>query len=113
MSRRKLPPYGRHIYRYPLTQEIRIYFGDSPQTWDHCKARQAYGPAVLLPPGENYIAYQWPVDGREVLMLQIGEYLTEEIPGFARVLLIAGAVIVRVLYPDGLATFRTQRSVAA
>ena len=112
MSTGKLPPYGRQIYRYPLTQETRVYFGDSPQIWEHCKVRQAYGPAILLPSSENYDAYQWPVKGREIFMLQIGQYPTNEIPCFARVLLIAGAVIVRVLYPGGLATFRPQRSVA-
>jgi len=109
----KLPPYGRQINQYLITQEIRVYFGDSPQVWTHARARQKYGPAVLLPYGDDFTIYRWEVNKREVLMLQIGDYVTKEIPGFARTLLIAGAVIVRVLHPDGLATFRPQRRAAA
>ena len=109
----KLPPYGRQISRNPVAREIRVYFGDSPQAWDHTRARQKYGPAVLLPAGEDFAIYRWDVNKREVLMLQIGNYVTEDIPDFARMLLMAGAVIVRVLHPDGLAAFRPQRRAAA
>ena len=60
--------------------------------------RNNYAPALLLPPGENYTGYRWPVHGREIFVLQLGEFDQEK--KFARHLLVEGAAVVRVLTGD-------------
>lgn len=107
------PPYSKQASNYPVTNEVRVYFGSSRDVWRYTKVCNRYSPAVMLPPGDQFDKYQWPVRGREVLMLQVGDYQVDEIPGFARVLVLAGALIVRVLHHEGLATFRPQRRAAA
>ena len=107
------PPYSKQVAKHPISEEMRVYFGDSQDVWLHTKIRNHYAPAVMLPPGGQFNKYQWPVKGREVLMLQTGGYQVEQIPGFAGVLLRSGAKIVRVLYQEGLATFRPQWRAAA
>jgi hypothetical protein len=109
----RLPPFAKLAGKHPSSKELRIYVGSNYQLWDVTRLRNAYAPAVLLPPGDDFRAYRWPVNGREVLMLQVGDFQTEAIHSFACDLLRAGAVIVRVLHSEGFDTFLPQRRAAA
>ena len=96
----KWPPYAKQAAKSSLKDELRIYFGDSRDVWVHTRIRNNYGPAIMLPPGDNFSQYTWPIRRREVLMIQIGDYLEQSILPFCHHLIIEGATIVRVLYSN-------------
>ena len=104
------PPNSKQATRYPVTAELRVYFGYSPDAWRHTMMRNGYGPAIMLPPGEDFTQYQWPVRGRDVLMMQIGNYPENAIPPFCQHLVMQGAPVVRVLYGTQLSVFRPEVS---
>ena len=106
------PANSKQAARYPDTDELRIYFGDSPEVWKETMIRNGYGPAVMLPPGDDFMEYRWPVKDREVLMVQVGTYPEKSIPPFCHRLVMQGAPIVRVLYGSQFAVFRTEASHA-
>ena len=112
-----IPPGTKQSEKYPTTDEIRIYFGVSPDVWRHTMLRCGYGPAALLPPGEDFTQYKWPVTGRDVLMMQIGKYQEGVLQQFCEHLVIKGATIVRVIYDIGtgplLSAFRPEVRHAA
>ena len=101
---------SKQIDSHPPTDELRVYFGDSLDVWRHTMIRNSYGPATMLPPGEDFIEYQWPVKERDVLMVQIGNYHESAIPSFSRHLVMQGAPVVRVLYGKQLSVFRLEGS---
>ena len=90
-------PYSKQAAMWPVTEELRIYFGISRDVWRYAKTRNHYAPALMLPPGEEFTRYQWPVQGRDVLAIQIGDYPEQSIILFCHHLVIQGAAIVRVL----------------
>lgn len=96
----RLPPFTKLAGEHPSSSELRIYVGSNSQLWDLTRLRNAYGPAIMLPPGDNFSQYTWPIRRREVLMIQIGDYLEQSIPPFCHHLIIEGATIVRVLYSN-------------
>ena len=98
------PPFTVMAAKYPATDEIRIYVGSNRQSWDVARLRNAYGPAVLLPPGEDFNKYKWPVKGREVLVLLLGEFPEEQ--EFAAHLVNEGAPVVRVLNGGRMDSYR-------
>jgi len=122
-----LPPFAKNAALYPVTEELRVYFGskqsarhpvtdelriyfeDAPcagddgyggDAWYHAKRRSCYAPAMLLPPSENFTCYQWPVRGREILAIQIGIYPEQQTINFCEHLVIQGAALVRVLFDE-------------
>ena len=112
------PPFAKQAAKYPTTDEIRIYVGDCDQVWTNTKVRNSYGPAIMLPPGEGFLKYRWPVKGREVLMIQVGGFDEDVLEAFCTYIVIEGANVVRVVYgEDGagarIATFRPEVSDAA
>ena len=104
------PPNSKQATRYPVADEMRVYFGDSPDVWRHTMIRNGYGPAIMLPPGYDFTQYKWPVRGRDVLMLQIGEYQESVLQPFCKHLVIEGATVVRVVYGSQLSVFRPEAS---
>ena len=102
------PPNSKQATRYPIADEVRVYFGDSPDVWRHTLIRNSYGPAIMLPPGEGFTQYRWPVMDRDVLMMQVGDYPENAIPPFCQHLVMQGASVVRVLYGVHLSVFRPE-----
>jgi hypothetical protein len=100
----KLPPFGKLADKHPSTAELRIYLGDNPQSWNVARLRNSAGPALLLPAGEDFSGYRWPVSGREVLLMLLGPYY--QVQEFATHLLSQGAWIVRVPHGDKLDIYR-------
>ena len=100
----KLPPFGKLAEKHSPTTELRIYLGDNPQAWDVARLRNSTGPAVLLPPGEDFNDYRWLVARRDVLLIQLGPY--DQVQAFARHLLNQAATVVRLLYGGRLDIFR-------
>ena len=100
----RLPPFAKSAAQYSPTTELRVYLGDNPQAWDVVRLRNGYGPAVMLPAGDDYRHYAWPVARREVLIMQVGPY--GEMQEFAAHLLELGAQVVRVLHGEALDVFR-------
>jgi hypothetical protein len=99
-----LPPFARLAEKYSVSTELRIYAGSNPQAWDVARLRNSGGPAVLLPAGDDFNDYKWPVSGREVLMLLLGPF--DQVQNFAAHLLAQGALVVRVLRGEKLDTYR-------
>jgi hypothetical protein len=99
-----LPPFSKQLANHKTGYEIRIYVGSNRQGWEVARLRNSYGPALWLPPGDNFKNYNWPVKSREVLMFKTGEY--SQWREFAVHLVQKGALIVRVLVGDKLHTVR-------
>jgi len=94
----KLPPYGKHLCSE--AREIWVYFGSDP--WPASKYRATRRlPALLLPPDQSPEQFRWPVAGKEVLLIQQGQYDILRIPAFANLLLGYGASVVRCIYGQG------------
>lgn len=105
----KVAPYSREIRP---TSEIRIYFGS--RAWNNASIRNSYcADALVLPDSESPAAYRWPVCGVDVLILQAGTASLKPIPELAHVLIASGANIVRVVYGEQMAIYRSSRRVAA
>ena len=92
------PPYTKQALRHPANDELRIYFGDQQQVWANTRIRNSYGPAVMLPPGEDFMKYKWPVKRRDVLMIQVGGFDEDVLEPFSEHLIHEGANIVCVIY---------------
>jgi len=94
---RKLPPFAKQLK--PDAVEVWIYFGSDP--WPAAKYRAARKlPVLLLPPDRQPEQFRWPVAGKEVLMIQQGDYNPLKIPSFASLLFCYGASVVRCIYGD-------------
>jgi len=94
----KLPPYGKVVD--PDAREIWVYFG--ADAWSSAKYRAARKlPVLLLPPDQNPDAFRWPVAGKQMLLVQQGDYDLFKIPPFANLLFGYGASVVRAVYGDG------------
>ena len=94
----KLPPYARGLH--PDAPEIWVYFG--ADAWPAAKYRAARKlPVLLLPPDRQPEQFRWPVAGKEVLMIQQGDFEVQKIPAFANLLFGYGAAVVRAVYGDG------------
>ena len=100
----KLPPFARRAAEHKTSTELRIYVGSDRHGWDVARVRNSYGPALLLPPGDDFMSYNWPVKDREVFTLQTGEFSQGR--AFAIHLVARGALIVRALVGDKLHTVR-------
>jgi len=95
----KLPPFAKQLN--PGAREIWIYCGSNP--WRAAKFRSARKlPVLLLPPDKQPDQFRWPVSGKEVLMIQQGDFEVQKIPAFANLLFGYGAAVVRAVYGDGL-----------
>jgi hypothetical protein len=99
-----LPPFAKQAAKHKTGDEIRIYVGSNRQGWEVARLRNSYGPAMLLPPGDDFRNYKWPVKGREVLMFQTGGYSQNR--EFAVHLVEQGARIVRALVGDKMHVVR-------
>ena len=106
-----LPPYAKQVSR--LDGDIWIYFGrDKARAWRCAKARADCNlPALILPSGESPEKYAWPVSGRDVLAVQVGEFPQQDIPRFAKLLIAAGASVVRVVYGNRVPQFVTYQGL--
>jgi hypothetical protein len=95
----KLPPYGKTLQSGCC--EIWVYFGSDP--WRAVKCRAAHKlPVLLLPPDKEPEQFRWPVDGKEVLLIQQGRYDILRIPAFANLLFGYGASVVRAIYGENM-----------
>jgi hypothetical protein len=105
----KAAPYSLKLHP---TSEIRIYAGS--QAWGTARIRNSYcADALVLPEGESPSQYSWPVRGVDVLVIQAGIIDLKPIPELAHILIASGATIVRVVYGEDMAIYRSSRRVAA
>ncbi len=80
-----LPPYGRQFLasgRYAW-----VALGDG--AW-HVARRKLF-PIMVLPPGADPYAYQWPVAGHVVTVVESGSFDTERLERLALILMTQGA----------------------
>jgi hypothetical protein len=92
--------------------EIRNYFGS--RAWTNACTRNSYShDALVLPDGKSPNAYRWPVHGLDVLVIQAGTVDLTPIPELAHLLIASGANIVRVIYGENMAVYRSSRRIAA
>lgn len=64
----KLPPYGRDVADNPCN--VFIYAGTDAWTSGRARAKHVGSNSVmLLPPGDDFQAYQWPVQGVPILLI--------------------------------------------
>lgn len=98
----RLPPYGREVAAGP--NNVFIYAG--VDAWMAGKARAYHcgpGSVLVLPPGDDYRQYRWPVWGVPLLLDWLDGSLAE-VRGFAEYLVRCGSPHVAALYfddPDG------------
>ena len=106
----KLPPFGK-------TAEILLQNGPIPNrdvlivtgtnAWEFANVDQRE-PRLLLP-DDKPEQYRWPVDRCECLVFQFGLIEDNTLLKLAKSLLLAGAVVVRILPENGrLAIFRKE-----
>jgi hypothetical protein len=105
----KSAPFSKHLR---ATGEIRVYFGS--RAWNNARIRNSYcADALVFPDGESPNTYRWPVCGKDVLLLQAGLADIKPVPELAHALIASGATIVRVVYGEDMAIYRSSRRVAA
>jgi len=93
-----LPPFAKQLN--PDAREVWLYFGSDPWRAAKCRAARKL-PVLLLPPDKQPEQFRWPVAGKEVLLIQLGDYDILRIPSFANLLFGYGASAVRAIYGDG------------
>ena len=104
----KPAPYSHQLR---ASGEIRIYFGS--RAWNNARIRNSYCADALVLPDDKAPEYRWPVRGMDVLVIQAGTADLKPIPELAHVLITTGANIVRVVYGEDMAIFRSSRRLAA
>lgn len=91
---RKLPPFGKQVS--DGERHLWIYAGSDAWRAKGAICRLIPG-RVLLPPGESPSAYRWPVAGRDVLIVVLGDIDDTALLQLAHECLRQGAKVVRVL----------------
>ncbi|HEB93126.1 MAG TPA: hypothetical protein ENI94_06595 [Gammaproteobacteria bacterium] len=87
-----------------MSTEVRIIVGS--HAWEYAKIDQSR-PRLLLPPNASPDAYSWPVGNLECLVVIAGDISDSTLLQLARILLISGSPVVRILGREGsLSVFR-------
>lgn len=97
VSRRKtglpLPPFGRDWLKTPTSAGAWVSCGS--KAWE---ARRVWAHVVMVcPPDEDPAGFGWPVEGLEVLLVELGRPNTPRLEHLGLVLLDAGAELVRCI----------------
>jgi hypothetical protein len=88
----KLPPYGRNVVNNP--RNVFIYAGRDAWSSGRTRANLVGKNSVMvLPPGEDFRAYRWPVKGLS-LMLVWPDGSLSDVQAFGEHLVRAGAALV-------------------
>jgi hypothetical protein len=94
----RLPPYGRDVAKNP--QNVFIYAGDNAWTAGRIRAGVVGKNSLLvLPPGEDYQTYRWPVQGVPLLLVWPDGELNE-VKAFVAYLIQQGSPHVIAPHPD-------------
>ena len=108
MTRHKTPPYARLIvdmHRDKMKPDNTITIHLGKLAWHKCKAQEE-GPNyhILLPPGEDPNAYQWPVNENDVIIMCWEWQDGPTIRDLTKKVLDSGASFVVVMNPDFTST---------
>lgn len=94
----KPPPFGKQVS--DDVREVLIYAGTDAWRVKGEICRLIPG-RVILPPGELPSAYRWPVAGRDVLIVALGDIHDTALLHLAHEVLRQGATVARVLDGGG------------
>jgi len=123
-----LPPYARQLLaRLERGEPLNVWAFGGSRAWEEAAWHNKYfGPAstLMLPPGDSPHAYQWPVDGLEMMLVwldgtrdQLWQDITrDQLIEFGTVLIQNGASLVVAPYsedPEGFLFFRPKPSERA
>ena len=95
---KRFPPYGKQVS--DGVRELLIYTGYDAWRLKGDICRLIPG-RVILPPGESPGAFRWPVAGRDVLVIVLGDIADEVLLQLAHECLSQGATVARVLDGEG------------
>jgi len=110
---RRLPPYGRNVAQNP--RNVFIYAGAN--AWEVGKARASVvgrNTVLVLPPGEDFHTYHWPVQGVPLLLVWPDGDLNE-VRAFVAYLIQQGSPHVVAPHdddPEGCVYARPRRAAA-
>lgn len=112
-KKRLVAPYGKRLNNLAVKSvyknSVYIFVGDS--AWKKARAFHMSHYAMALPTNFDPNQYSWPVNNCDVLVFETGNgFLTSEsIRQFAYILLEAGAIVVRIILPNGkLIAYKTE-----
>lgn len=94
-KKRKLP-YSKTLK--PNIRTLKVYCDSDAWYWAE-RSANAFGNAVVLPYGERFSKYEWPVKGRGVVVFDFEGKRTEHIE-FLQELLRSGAQDVKIIDAD-------------
>jgi len=87
----KLPPYSKPLHQLLTsgqkpTNSVYVFIGS--ESWDRGKVSSRTRPTrtIALPPDHSPFAYDWPVKGCEILIIETSELVTEYIESIAQAL---------------------------
>lgn len=94
----KNPPYSKYVHD-KKPKDVKIYCGSG--RWELAKNSAVhFGNAVVLPEIDEYTEYEWPVEGRGVLVFDFS-LPRKSAFSFAKQLLDSGALNVTVVFDPG------------